>query len=469
MRANPRDCRIEDLERVAAAPGRFALAVPVRAPYAQLTKAVEGAVVGKRFAADTPAGAVDVKVKAVHLYPSNENLVIGIDFDASPVTGNVKLSNSATYLIDGPTKVGEGRNTNPGVLTVEPGTLITGSGASLSYLAVQPGSKLIAQGLQDAPIIFTGPTDVPGSWAGLVLAGNAVNNSCTGATPCAFEADSNVTFGGNDDNDSSGALRYVQIRYAGQVIRDRVQRQHGQPESTQRRVAQHILAAGDVAPACALRRACRIALPAETRRSADAGQARVPVQVLGRPRQRVARRIAGAAAEHPAAHGEAAGDRPAVAQPAHQHADVVAPDIDIGGAVVQVEHKLHTREALREVGRHRGQPAHAQACGRHHPQFTAGALRMPRQRFGRIPQAVHRAARRLVELPPRLGRLDHPRRAVEQPHLHAVLQLGQALADHRLGQAHAPGGAADAAHLDDPQEGFDVLSAQVHGALRCDA
>lgn len=136
------------------------------------------------------------------------------------ITGNLSLPNNATYLINGKTTVGGGRNTQPGTLTIEPGTIVQGIGQGIDYLVVQPGSKLYAEGTASAPIIFTGPTDVPGSWAGLVLAGNAVNNSCTGATPCAFEADSNVTFGGNDDNDSSGALRYVQIRYAGQVIRE---------------------------------------------------------------------------------------------------------------------------------------------------------------------------------------------------------------------------------------------------------
>lgn len=136
------------------------------------------------------------------------------------ITGNLHLTNEATYLVNGKTSVGGGRNTASGTLTIDPGTTVQGIGQGIDYLVVQPGSKLYAEGTATAPIIFTGPTDQPGSWAGLVLAGNAVNNGCTGATPCAFEADSTVTFGGQDDNDSSGVLRYVQIRYAGQVIRE---------------------------------------------------------------------------------------------------------------------------------------------------------------------------------------------------------------------------------------------------------
>lgn len=135
------------------------------------------------------------------------------------ITGNMHLPNNATYLLSGKTSIGGGRNTNPGTLTLEPGTVVQGLGQQIDYLVVQPGSKLYAEGTPTAPIIFTGPSDVPGSWAGLVIAGNAVDNTCTGATPCAFEADSAVTYGGTNDNDSSGALRYVQVRYAGQVIR----------------------------------------------------------------------------------------------------------------------------------------------------------------------------------------------------------------------------------------------------------
>lgn len=136
------------------------------------------------------------------------------------VTGNLHLPNHATYLVNGKTSVGGGRNAQPGTLTIEPGTVVQGLGEQVDFIVVQPGSKIYAEGTPTAPIIFTGPSDVPGSWAGLVLAGNAVNNGCTGATPCAFEADSSITFGGSDDNDSSGVLRYVQIRYAGQVIRE---------------------------------------------------------------------------------------------------------------------------------------------------------------------------------------------------------------------------------------------------------
>jgi hypothetical protein len=146
------------------------------------------------------------------------------------ISGNLHLPNNATYIISGKTQVGSGRNAGVGVLTIEPGTQLQGSGGAVDYLVVHAGSKIFANGTPAAPVVFTAPRDVPGDWAGLVIAGNAVNNGCVGGTPCSFEADTEVKFGGRDnpnpagnlisDNaDSSGALRYTQIRYAGKEIR----------------------------------------------------------------------------------------------------------------------------------------------------------------------------------------------------------------------------------------------------------
>ncbi|MGD9582339.1 MAG: hypothetical protein AB7V26_01525 [Lysobacterales bacterium] len=146
------------------------------------------------------------------------------------ISSDLHLSNAATYVINGKVQVGTGRNTGAATLSIEPGTRLQGGGGAVDYLVVQPGSKIFSNGAPSAPVVFTGPSDVPGDWAGLVIAGNAIDNSCTGNTPCAFEADTDVKYGGKDspqlggnlipDNaDSSGALRYTQVRFAGKEIR----------------------------------------------------------------------------------------------------------------------------------------------------------------------------------------------------------------------------------------------------------
>lgn len=145
------------------------------------------------------------------------------------LTGNIKrdltLTNDTTWELEGLVTIG-GDNANSATLSIEPGTLVTGSGNSADYLYVNPGSKIYANGTPYAPIVFTSPRDgrsgqtpAPGDWGGIVLSGNAPNNKCrTAPFDCRSEFDSNLRYGGDNPHDSSGSLRYVQSRYAGYVF-----------------------------------------------------------------------------------------------------------------------------------------------------------------------------------------------------------------------------------------------------------
>lgn len=142
------------------------------------------------------------------------------------ITSNRTLTNDTTWVLDGLVRVG-GDNTNKTVLTIEPGTLLTGNGATSDYLYVQPGSRIIADGKAYAPIIFTSSDDgvdsgrepAPKDWGGVVLSGNAPNNKCPVAPfDCRSEFDPSLRYGGNDPHDSSGIMRYVQVRYSGYIF-----------------------------------------------------------------------------------------------------------------------------------------------------------------------------------------------------------------------------------------------------------
>jgi hypothetical protein len=142
------------------------------------------------------------------------------------ITQDTTLTNDTTWVLDGLVKVG-GDNTNQTVLTIQPGTLLTGNGATSDYLYVQPGSRIVADGKAYAPIIFTSPNDgvvsasepAPKDWGGVVLSGNAPNNKCPSAPfDCRSEFDPNLRYGGDNPHDSSGILRYVQVRYSGYVF-----------------------------------------------------------------------------------------------------------------------------------------------------------------------------------------------------------------------------------------------------------
>ena len=133
-------------------------------------------------------------------------------------------------------------------LTIEAGTVIKakpGTDANTSCLIVTAGGKIFANGTRTRPIIFTAeaddvtdPDDLPiyqrGLWGGVVLMGKSVLNTPSDVEGAAaspkydvFEGLPTATqingqfvhrFGGNDDNDSSGVMRYVSIRHGGVVF-----------------------------------------------------------------------------------------------------------------------------------------------------------------------------------------------------------------------------------------------------------
>jgi hypothetical protein len=112
---------------------------------------------------------------------------------------------------------------NGATLTILPGTVIRGDKATQGSLIITRGSRIIAEGTADKPIIFTSNANVgeraEGDWGGLVLLGNALNNQPGGfANIEGLTATDDTRFGGNDDNDNSGVLKYVRVEFAGVAL-----------------------------------------------------------------------------------------------------------------------------------------------------------------------------------------------------------------------------------------------------------
>jgi hypothetical protein len=114
--------------------------------------------------------------------------------------------------------------TENATLTIEPGTKIVGEKATRGALIITRGCKLVANGTSDKPIIFTSDQASPqrGDWAGVVLLGRArTNASYNGsfglgqAEGGIDDASGNGLFGGTENEDNSGSLKYVRIEYAG--------------------------------------------------------------------------------------------------------------------------------------------------------------------------------------------------------------------------------------------------------------
>lgn len=121
------------------------------------------------------------------------------------------LTKDKKYLIKGQVFVRTGI-----VLTIQPGTVIFGDKATKGTLVIDRGGKLLAEGTATEPIVFTSAlaagTRDRGDWGGLVILGKAPVNqpdpAIEGITPA-------VIFGGTDNADNSGVLKYVRVEFAG--------------------------------------------------------------------------------------------------------------------------------------------------------------------------------------------------------------------------------------------------------------
>ena len=131
------------------------------------------------------------------------------------ITSDTKWYAAAKYMLSGFVYV-----KNNATLTIEPGTLIKGVSNTKAALIIERGSKIMAAGTVDKPIVFT--SDKPkgnrsyGDWGGLVLCGNAPTNKHDSGTGVGIaEGGIGSQYGGTDANDNSGVLQYVRIEFPG--------------------------------------------------------------------------------------------------------------------------------------------------------------------------------------------------------------------------------------------------------------
>ena len=140
--------------------------------------------------------------------------------------GNISWTADKIYKLEGFVRVGEeavfGTVTKTGTLTIAPGTLIVGDRASKGTLVIQRGSKIIANGTATQPIIFTSERNPserePGDWGGLVICGNAITNRPNTQADRELEGGYGAFYGGTNDADNSGSLKYVRVEFAGIAV-----------------------------------------------------------------------------------------------------------------------------------------------------------------------------------------------------------------------------------------------------------
>ena len=131
------------------------------------------------------------------------------------ITGNITTTTTLTsdkeWTLRGYVYVKEGAT-----LIIEAGTVIKSDIAEKGALCIERGAKIIAEGTATKPIVFTSGKVAgersPGDWGGIVILGKAKTNRSSEPT---IEGGVGRPFGGSDDGDNSGILKYVRIEYAG--------------------------------------------------------------------------------------------------------------------------------------------------------------------------------------------------------------------------------------------------------------
>lgn len=140
------------------------------------------------------------------------------DIIAGTIDKDTKLYKRNTYQLVGIVYV-----TNNAVLTIEPGTVIRGDDKTCGTLVITNGAKIMAEGLETDPIIFTSNKEnterKPGDWGGIIVLGKAPINKPGGIAILPFNLEPMLNhYGGQDQEDNSGILKYVRIEYSGRKL-----------------------------------------------------------------------------------------------------------------------------------------------------------------------------------------------------------------------------------------------------------
>ena len=162
---------------------------------------------------------------------------------------NTNIKTNTTWFSDTVYQLGGRIAVEDGAtLTIEPGTVIkgeAGTGANATALLIARGGKIIAEGTPLLPIIFTSVADeispeqvktgdfkspnldpnINGLWGGVIVLGGATisaSNSSGDVSSVQIEgiptSDPNGLYGGVNNADNSGIIKYVSIRHGGANI-----------------------------------------------------------------------------------------------------------------------------------------------------------------------------------------------------------------------------------------------------------
>lgn len=137
--------------------------------------------------------------------PIQNNVLTGL------LTSDYVLTQGSAYTLNGEFRVKAGTT-----LSIQSGVTITAkSGGNTDYILIEKGARINAEGTANAPIVMTSDLKEPGAWAGLHICGDASINLEGGTGKSEV---GNANYGGTNDADNSGKLKYVRVEYAGEKL-----------------------------------------------------------------------------------------------------------------------------------------------------------------------------------------------------------------------------------------------------------
>lgn len=123
----------------------------------------------------------------------------------------VRLSQGRSFQLSGGYTVADG-----GKLIIEPGVTITSQRDDTpDYILIAQGGYIDAQGTAESPIVMTanlnGEALRTGGWGGIHICGKAHTNRGEGT----YSEIGESLYGGSEEEDNSGILRYIRLEYTG--------------------------------------------------------------------------------------------------------------------------------------------------------------------------------------------------------------------------------------------------------------
>lgn len=128
------------------------------------------------------------------------------------LTSSKTLKAGKTYALNGEYIVKA-----EGELIIEPGVKVVAmtEDESVDYILIEQGAKILAEGTKENPIVMTSDKKEAGAWGGLHICGRAHTNVEGGKGVSEI---GNAAYGGNDDTDNSGILKYVRMENTGYAL-----------------------------------------------------------------------------------------------------------------------------------------------------------------------------------------------------------------------------------------------------------